>query len=135
MYGFDAISDNNGWFIAAIGVSIVFTGLIVLSLVIAQLHKVLALVEKLTSKSEKIPEPKPDILIPPADPNDVETAVQVFTPLIEELSSEFQLSELYALAKEYHLPHPHLSIRCLLESGRLQPLGDGVFVFVPNCQE
>ncbi len=135
MYGFDAISDNNGWFIAAIGVSIVFTGLIVLSLVIAQLHKVLALVEKLTSKSEKIPEPKPDIRIPPADPNDVETAVQVFTPLIEELSSEFQLSELYALAKEYHLPHPHLSIRCLLESGRLQPLGDGVFVFVPNCQE
>lgn len=135
MYGFDAISDNNGWFIAAAGVSIVFIGLIVLSLCIGQLHNVLALIEKLTSKPEVIPVPKPDIRIPPADPNDVETTVQVFTPLLEELSPEFQLSELYALAKEYHLPHPHLSIRCLLVNGKLQPLGEGVFIFVSNGQE
>ncbi|MBM9536904.1 OadG family protein [Desulfobulbus alkaliphilus] len=135
MYGFDAISANNGWFIAATGVSMVFIGLIVLTLIISQLHNVLALMEKLTAKPEVIPETKPTIRVPPPDPSDVETTARVFTPLIEELPSEFQLSELYALAKEYHLPHPHLSIRCLIENGTLQPLGEGVFIFIPSCEE
>jgi Na+-transporting methylmalonyl-CoA/oxaloacetate decarboxylase gamma subunit len=131
LYGLDAISDNNGWYIAAAGIGIVFAGLIVLSLVIAQLHRLVALIDSVTRKPAVIPEAKPDIRIPPADPYDIDNTVKVYSSLVEELSPEFQLSELYALAKEYHLPHPHLSIRCLLETGKLQPLGDGVFVFIP----
>jgi hypothetical protein len=131
LYGLDAISDNNGWYIAAAGIGIVFAGLIVLSLVIAQLHKLVALIDTLTRKSTVVSEPKLDIRVPPSDPYDIDNNVNVYSPLIRELSPEFQLSDLYALAKEYHLPHPHLSIRCLLEAGKLQPLGDGVFIFVP----
>ena len=47
MYGLEAINANNGWAISVVGVTIVFTGLVMLSFVIAQLHKVLGIVERL----------------------------------------------------------------------------------------
>lgn len=45
MYGLEAINANNGWAISVVGVTIVFSGLVMLSLVISQLHKVLAIWE------------------------------------------------------------------------------------------
>ena len=45
MTGLEAISAHNGWNIAIVGISIVFTGLTVLSLTIAQLHKILSFLE------------------------------------------------------------------------------------------
>ena len=46
MYGFDNITANNGWAMAVVGASIVFAGLVVLSFVISQIHKILELWEK-----------------------------------------------------------------------------------------
>ncbi|MEN8212519.1 MAG: OadG family protein [Thermodesulfobacteriota bacterium] len=43
MYGLEAINANNGWSIAVVGVTIVFSGLVMLSFVISQLHKILDL--------------------------------------------------------------------------------------------
>ena len=48
------------------------------------------------------------------------------TPPMETLIA---LADLYVLAKKYHLPHSHLSIRTMVEAGRLEPLGDSVFRF------
>ncbi len=45
MFGFENISNHNGWAIAAVGASIVFSGLVVLSFVISQIHKILNLWE------------------------------------------------------------------------------------------
>ena len=45
MYGFDAINANDGWSIAAVGIIIVFTGLVLLSFIISQLYKVLDFIE------------------------------------------------------------------------------------------
>ena len=53
MYGLDAIAANNGWAISGVGISIVFSGLCVLSFVISQLHKVLNLWESITKKGGK----------------------------------------------------------------------------------
>ena len=46
MLDLQAISENQGWSIAVVGVTTVFTALIVLSLLISQLHKVLDLWER-----------------------------------------------------------------------------------------
>ena len=46
MFGFDNITANNGWAMAAVGATIVFAGLVVLSFVISQIYKILELWEK-----------------------------------------------------------------------------------------
>jgi hypothetical protein len=46
MLDLQAISENQGWAISVVGITTVFTTLIVLSLLISQLHKVLALWER-----------------------------------------------------------------------------------------
>jgi hypothetical protein len=41
LYGLENISAHNGWAISLVGITIVFTGLTLLSLAIDQLHKIL----------------------------------------------------------------------------------------------
>ena len=41
MIGIENITNNNGWAMAAVGATIVFSGLVVLSFVISQIHKLL----------------------------------------------------------------------------------------------
>ena len=41
MFGIDNITSNNGWAMAVVGATTVFVGLIVLSFVISQIHKIL----------------------------------------------------------------------------------------------
>ncbi len=128
MIGFEAISHHNGWVAAATGACIVFSGLATLAFIISQLHKLVALLDRPPKiKVEVVSEEKPALPPPPECPTDLTLTLTRFQPLIDELDPEFELAELYALAKKYHLPHPHLSIRCLIEAGKLQPLGDGVF--------
>jgi len=132
LFGFEAISHHNGWVAAATGACIVFSGLSFLSFIISQLHKLVALIDRPPKvKVEVVPEDKPVLPPPPECPTDLTLTITRFQPLIDELDPEFELAELYVLAKKYHLPHPHLSIRCLIESGKLQPLGEGVF----RCSE
>ena len=130
MVGFEAIAHNNGWTIAVTGACIVFAGLATLSLVISQLHKLVALLDRPPKVTVEVvvEEVKPRWVAPDC-PNDLDVAVRLFQPLIDELPPEFELAELYVLAKKYHLPHPHLSIRCLRDAGKLEFLGDGNFRF------
>lgn len=130
MYGLEAINAANGWSMALVGILIVFTGLSLLSFVISQLHKFLPFVEKTGERPvESVPRPqkKPD----PVEkcPTDLKVQAALFEPIIEELSSNFPLTELYAQANEYNIPHPHLSISALREAIILVPLGDGMFTW------
>lgn len=129
MIGLEAIAHNNGWTIAVTGACIVFSGLAALSFVISQLHKLIALLDRPPKAPEVIVEEQKIIWTPPESPNDIEVAARLLQPLFDELSPEFELFELYELARKYHLPHPHLSIRCLRNAGRLESLGDGFFRF------
>jgi hypothetical protein len=130
LFGLEAISHNNGWAIAATGACIVFSGLATLSLIISQLYKLVALLDRPAKvKVEAVPEVKPEVPPRPACPSDINHTLKQYIPLIEELDPEFELAELYALAKKYHLPHPHLSIRCLRDAGKLQFVNDGIFRF------
>jgi hypothetical protein len=130
LYGFEAISHHNGWVAAATGACIVFSGLATLAFLISQLHKLTDLLDRPPKVTVTVAPPeKPVVPPPPEDPLDLERTVERYLPLIEELDAEFVLADLYVLAKKYHLPHVHLSIRTMVEAGRLEPLGEGVFRF------
>ena len=141
MNGIENITANNGWAIAAVGATIVFTGLVVLSFVISQIHKILSFWEDRQQKSERAVEPedkpaakpevksveKPKEPVPQPNPLDAKKLADDYQPLVDELGESFTLPQLYELTKNKNLPHAHLSITYLREADILVPLGDGNF--------
>jgi len=125
LFDFQLITANNGWAMAIVGILIVMSGLSILSFIISQLHKLIALFEKKkktagTASPYKMPEKFPD---------DMEEVARLYEPLVKQLSSTFSLDELYALTTENKYPHPHLTIRSFREAGILIPQGDGIFTW------
>lgn len=133
MYGLEAITAQNGWAMAVAGSLIVMAGLTVLSFVISQLHKIAALLEKGAEKrSEKKQAAKfaPQEAVAPKPPGfDRDEAKAGLKPLAAELGEPFELANLYELANSGELPHVHLSIRSLRESGVIVSAGEGRFVW------
>ena len=142
MFGLHAIAVHNGWAMALAGSLIVFSGLLVLSFVISQLHKVLMFFEKKSVDVQpyaEIPivEPCEDrlgFLLPEPFPTDLNEIVQLYTPLVETLGESFYLSELYEILRTNDFPHPHLTLTALRESKILIPDGDGVFTWNPPTE-
>jgi hypothetical protein len=129
MYGLQAITTHNGWAMALAGALIVFSGLIVLSFTIAQLHKIIKLLEK-KKKSAGVPVTQPppeaagsatELLI------DQAALTKAYQPLVNKLEETFELADLYALAASANLPHPHLSIKALRQAHVLIFQGEGLF--------
>jgi hypothetical protein len=115
------------------GALIVFSGLVVLALAIAQLHKLLNLIEKKTSGAADDLDATIAETEAAAGPfGDVSVLSGVYGSLASELGETFQLSELFALAQAKDLPHPHFSIKTLREGLYLMPQGDGVFKWEAN---
>ncbi len=136
MIGLEAIQHYNGWSMAIAGAMIVFSGLVVLSLAIAQLPRFLLLLEKRKPVSRTSHHPsaanedegQPSAM-PTYFPTDVLEVVQFYRPLTEEIGPVFQLSTLYALSHSKGFPHPHLSITALRQANLLIPKGNGRFVW------
>lgn len=133
MYGLEAISAQNGWSMAVAGALIVMSGLAVLSLVISQLHKIAAFLEKGVEKRSETKQaaktaPKETVVLK-SPAFDIDEAQARLKPLVAELGESFELTNLYELAERGELPHVHLSIRSLRESGVIVPAGDGRFVW------
>ena len=130
---FGAISTHDGWSMAFSGAAIVLSGLTVLALILSQLHKIVAIIErrdiKETHAVEESTAASPLPLFPETDrcPADITDTANLYRPLAQTLGDQFQLAELYALANQHRFPHPHLTIRCLREAGKLIPMGDGEF--------
>ena len=138
MYGFENITANNGWAMAVVGASIVFLGLVVLSFVISQVHKILKFWEKRDEfldqdkKQAQIEEPKTIIKTPVPKQRHLPTVPElasIYRPLVEQLNEPFDLLQLFEISNKMDLPHPHLSIKYLREAGILVPQGDGMFTW------
>ena len=133
MYGIENINANNGWSMAVVGASIVFAGLIVLSFVISQIHKLLDLWENRDNyfkkdKAAVAAETAPRLpAIKERQIPDAEALTSIYRPLVEQLPQPFQLTQLYQLSQEMDLPHPHLSIKSLRDAGILISEEDGLF--------
>ncbi len=131
MFGFEAVSAHNGWSMAVLGGTIVFSGLVLLSLAISQLHKLLELTEKRREATETAAGDASGEAMPDHCPTDIEAVAAYYQPLVDDLPQPFELAALYSLAIEKDFPHPHLTLRCFRESGILVPEGSGQFTWNP----
>lgn len=132
LFSFSRISAQNGWAMAALGITIDLTGLAVLALIISRVPKVVGLAEKIGSMFKKRPgEPRQKPVVESKEDNLSEEGIQKIAGVYKEcartLGDVFQLSELYRSSEENGLPHPHLTIKALREAGLLVPEGNGLF--------
>jgi len=132
LHGLEAINAHNGWSMALVGATIVFTGLVVLSFAISQLKKLIAMWEQrntLTNKNgisnENVEEK--GIELPKHWPEDIHEVESLYEPLFKKLGDSFSLADLYKLSEKNNYPHPHLTIKRLREAKILIPVGDGNF--------
>jgi hypothetical protein len=137
LIGIENITNNNGWAMAVVGASIVFLGLVVLSFVISQIHKVLKLWDErekyLDRFKKKIPAVEKEEFDHPVYKEHhlptVDELANTYRPLVEKLEEPFKLSQLFEIAHKIDLPHPHLSIQRLQEADILVAQGDGTFTW------
>ena len=131
MYGLEAISANNGWAQALAGACIVMTGLTVLSFLISQLHRIVDIVEgkkdKTTAAADTTAEETQKTVVPEKLPSNLIEAAGIYKSFVDELGSSFKLADLYRLAQDVGLPHPHLSIRGFRDEGLLESAGNDLF--------
>jgi len=135
LYGLDAISAHNGWQLSALGISIVFTGLIILSLAIAQIHKVLEFwdrrytyfqrIKNLVRKKHRSEETASDFVLP----KNVKESASRFKLLIEQIGEPFSLPKLLGFSEKCGILHSHSSVNDLLQAKLIIPDGNGYFLW------
>ena len=130
MYGLEAISAYNGWAMAITGPLIVMAGLTILSIIISQLHKVVAIFDKKAKQTtEPVVKSKDEISVPKILPNDILETAKIYQMLIDKLEQPFELSDLYQVAEQNNFPHPILTVSRLRDAGILIREGEGLFIW------
>ena len=139
MYGIEAINANNGWAISVVGITIVFTGLVVLSFVISQLHKVMDLFEnprkikrwfiseKQVDEAGKISDPP--VLVITEEQKEI---TKQFGLLARTMEDHFSLPRLLHLSQISGVKNPHSNLLILLNSAIVFPDGEGFFCWDQN---
>ena len=130
MYGFEAISHNNGWAISIVGVMIVFTGLLSLSLIIRLFPKIIAMIEgnnkaEPEKKQEKISQQQKTPLL---DKN-IKEAVRQYRYLISWMGEPFSLPRLIELSEKRGLARPYHTVSQLIHAKIIQSDGKGFFLW------
>ena len=129
MTGLEAISANNGWSIAALGISIVFTGLTILAFTIAQLHKVLDFLEGGGKSKQKIQKDVSEEPVCTLLPENIKEPARHFKLLVEHIGEPFPLPKLLEFAEKCGLDHPHSNLNKLILSEVIIPDYKGYYVF------
>jgi len=139
LYGLEAINANNGWAISVVGVTIVFSGLVMLSFVISQLHKVLALWEDPSKikalfkakQSKKHPEElqEKQILDQMIFTGSQKEVAKQFALLVRTMEDHFSLPRLLHLAQISDLKDPCSNLNDLLKTKIIIPDGSGFFTW------
>lgn len=136
MLGFEAISTNNGWEYALVGITIVFCGLVILSFVISQLHKLLGLWENRASFMETLKARRREIgAAAPGETRPVEYSSTLaeaklqYAMLVDRIGQPFSLPKLLKQAEKSGLYRPHATINDLLQAGILLPDETGYYTW------
>lgn len=134
MYGFKAISAQNGWEYAFVGICIVFSGLVLLSCFLSQLHKLLSLWENRSSIGQRLKErlkSDPPVTDKQELISDLIESKRQYRLLVERIGEPFALPRLLRLAKRSGLSRPYATINELLQAGVIHPEGTGYFIWRP----
>jgi len=139
MYGLEAISHHNGWAISIVGILIVFTGLVSLSLLIRVFPKIISLIEgdgktkfqpsmafKPSSQHKK---KEPSKTQKPSIDSSIKEAVRQYQYLISWMGEPFSLPRLIELAEKRGLVRPHSTINQMIHASVIQPDGKGYFLW------
>ncbi len=134
MYGLNAIATHNGWAISALGISIVFMGLIFLSCAVQQLHKILKIwddrklyIQKLSGIKKTYVKEDIDEIETPIDMDEAERNVRLLTKVIG--GEPFSLPKLIYIAKKRGLKSPYFTIDKLLKAEAIIADGNGYFIW------
>ena len=130
IYGLEAIAAHNGWAIAIVGITIVFTGLVLLSLTIAQLHKILDIWdnrEKLFQPSVQESRAAAGLPAEIALSGDMKEVVRQYMLLSKRLGDPLALPGLLDDAVKCGLVNPHSTINKLVTEGLLVSDDNGYF--------
>ncbi len=135
MYGLEAIAQHNGWAISFLGVSIVFTGLVSLSVILSQLYKVLAFwdnrkihiknIKKIFTNRESSDQAIKKKTLPAV----TDESANHYRLLIGIMGDPFSLPKLIELAESRGLPHPHSTINKFLKEEIISPNNKGFFTW------
>ena len=136
LLGIKAISAQNGWQYAFLGVCIVFSGLILLSFALSQLHKLLNLWENRSSIGQQLKErlkkeaasEEPDTMQPELSSDLMESKLH-YQMLVERIGDPFALPRLLRLAKKSGLHRPYANINELLQAGIILPDKEGYYTW------
>jgi len=139
VYGLEAINASNGWAISVVGITVVFSGLVILSLVIAQLYKVLALWEdpsrikalfKAKQKKELPEELQEKQIVDQMDFTESQKeVVKQFALLVRTMEDHFSLPRLLHLARISDLKDPYSNLNNLLKAKIIIQDGSGFFTW------
>jgi hypothetical protein len=136
LFGLEAINNNNGWEYALLGICIVFSGLVILSLVISQLHKLLnvwdnraSLFEALKSRPKAVPSPGESETRPARLSESLVEITRQYGMLVDRIGEPFALPKLLTLAEKSGLHRPHATINELLQAGIIVPDETGYYLW------
>ena len=136
MFGIKAISAQNGWEYAFLGVCIVFSGLVLLAFVLSQLHKLLNLWEnrsligqQLKVRLKKEASFEASVTTKTELSPDLLESKLHFQLLVERIGDPFALPRLLRLAEKSGLHRPHANINELLQAGIILPDKNGYYTW------
>jgi hypothetical protein len=132
LFSFYRITGNSGWSIAALGIMVDLTGMVLLALSVILVPKLSGLMGKTRTALKKSPgrarfRPITESQQSSLSREGIQEIADAYRECAGSLGEVFQLSELYRYTEENGLPHPHLTIKALRESGHLVPEGNGRF--------
>lgn len=122
MYGFEAITHYHGLAIAAVGITIVFTALVALFIILSQLHKLLGVWENREAYIKRLRRlvgkgRKPAPARKPIPPQDLHESARQFSILIKSLGEPFSLPKLIEMAEIIGIGRPHSTVNSLMQAG------------------
>lgn len=140
MGGFSAISAANGWLIAALGISVVFFGLLSLAFIVSYFPRMIAwwnahaktpksffpLVKSLISQPTAKPTSS-QALVESLEPGELDDAEEALRLLTAHMGEPFKLPRLIEVAEQRGLARVHSTINGLLVKGAMVGGPDGLF--------
>ncbi|MGM0452007.1 MAG: OadG family protein [Thermodesulfobacteriota bacterium] len=147
MTGIEAIHHYNGFAMAAVGVTIVFSVLVMLALIISQLHKVLSIWDNRRTYFSKARKTFPSATPAEMEPKTEKETVSIeyvdnlyesarkFRLLIQAIGEPFALPELIRKAEISGIEHPHSKASHLIVNHLIVSDGKGFFRWNPEAFE